>query len=136
MQYQDYLRATKRYAPSISDFVRERLGWTEAVDADAPTTWTYDTDARYWTLALNDWPYAFELQHWVLWSRIPLLTEATSPANWEDVKRRGLTAYFGCEDPTVGAGGGLAGAGHELGAFVAERWPPDQYEGLIFVNPT
>ena len=113
----------------------ERLGWREPLPADAPLSFTRDTDPSLLTLALNDWPYGHGLEHYVLWSRIPMLGEEVSPSDWPDAQRRGLTAFYNCGDPNVGAGGGAQGAGRELNAWIAERWSSERYHGVFFVNP-
>lgn len=47
--------------------------------------------------------------------------------------RRQITARF--DDPNDGAGGGLAGAGREIGKFIARRWSPAKYDLVFYVNP-
>ena len=84
----------------------------------------------------QDWPYGqpTDIEHWVLWSRVPVLGEGVSPAHWEDAQDRGLTMRF--DDPTDGAGGGLEGAGREIGTFIERRWSPAEFDLVAYVNPT
>ncbi|KIL55980.1 hypothetical protein M378DRAFT_173119 [Amanita muscaria Koide BX008] len=134
---------------------------------DAPKYFTADVPLQYLFIMYNDWPYSVppEIEHFLVWSRVPFLPEVIPETVRQRVGHYGLWGFAGCSEPpqTPSTLPSLLGAlsewgitldmlkippecsaeeeasleetGKEIHAFIKNRWPQEEWETGWFVNP-
>ncbi|TFY54524.1 hypothetical protein EVJ58_g8810 [Rhodofomes roseus] len=143
------LRSTLEIPDSLvskSEVPSAARGELPPLPSDAPPYFKADTPAELISIIMNDWPYSVpnEVEHSLVWTRIPILPPELPPAIAPRLLQDGLWGFTGSLTPPTLAGHAarvleervlLEAAASDVDTFVRRLWREDEWETAWFVNP-
>ncbi|KEI39877.1 uncharacterized protein L969DRAFT_86475 [Mixia osmundae IAM 14324] len=128
--YQQFRSAVARDYPSVTSYLAKRLDWPINHD-DTPELFDVNIPADSLRLRVNDWAYDLpnDVTHWLAWSKRPIL----APGELRGGCRGFLPPHTILLEPDLTPT--EQEADQRIRAFVGQRFPPQHFETIYFVNP-